>query len=81
MIKIEVMGPGCPKCKKLMKLVESVVEEMKVDAEVVKVEDLDTMVDRGVMVTPTMFIDGEAVSVGRVPGPEEIKRMISNAVK
>ncbi|MCK7582427.1 MAG: thioredoxin family protein [Chromatiales bacterium] len=45
-----------------MKLVEDVVAEMKVDAEVM-VEDLDTMVDRGVMIAPcTMFIDGEAVS-------------------
>lgn len=81
MIKIEIMGPGCVKCKKLLKLVESVVGEMKVEAEVIKVEDLDTMVERGVMITPTMFIDGEAVSAGRVPGPDEIKQMISNAVK
>jgi len=81
MIKIEIMGPGCVKCKKLFKLVEGVVKELKLDAEVIKVEDLDTMIDRGVMVTPTMFIDGEAVSAGRVPGPDEIKQMISNAVK
>jgi len=81
MMKIEIMGSGCAKCKKLKSLVDKVVEEMKVEAEVVKVEDLDTMIERGVMVTPAMFINGEAVSAGRVPGPDEIKRMIAAAVQ
>lgn len=80
-MKIEIMGTGCAKCKKLYQLATETVKEMGIQAEVVKVEDLQAMMDRGVMITPALFIDGEAVSAGRIPGKEELKRMMTEAGK
>lgn len=79
-MKIEVLGPGCMKCKTLEKNVDKAVKELGIEAEVVKVEDIQEIMDRGVMMTPALFIDGEAKAVGRLPGVEEIKGMISSKV-
>ncbi len=78
-MKIEIMGTGCVKCKKLYKLVGDTIKEMGVDAEVLKVEDIQAMMDRGVMITPALFINGEAVSAGRVPSKDELKGLIKEA--
>ncbi|QLH74594.1 MAG: TM0996/MTH895 family glutaredoxin-like protein [Methanomassiliicoccales archaeon] len=75
-MKIEIYGTGCAKCRKLYQMVTETVKEMGVQAEVVKIEDLQAMMDKGVMITPALFINGEAVSAGRVPKKEEIVRMI-----
>ena len=77
MIKIEVLGPGCAKCRRLEKNVEKAVKEMDNQVEVVKVTDIQEIMNRGVMMTPALFIDGEAKAVGRVPNVNEIKRMLA----
>ena len=76
MVKIEVLGTGCAKCKRLEKNVQRAVKETGVDAEIQKVEDLDEIINKGVMMTPALIIDGEAKVVGKVPSVEEIKRML-----
>jgi len=65
-MKIEVFGPGCGKCKASYETACRVVAERGIEAEVVKIEDLDAIVARGVMRTPAVFVDGEKVVVGRV---------------
>ena len=77
MTKIEIVGTGCAKCKRLFANAEQAVKELKITAEVVKVEDIDEIVNRGVMLTPALFIDGEVVAEGRVPDVNEIKSMLS----
>ena len=79
-MKIEIMGTGCVKCKKLYKLVVDTIKDIGVEAEVVKVEDLQAMMDRGVMITPALYINGEAVSAGRIPSKDELVGMINEAV-
>jgi small redox-active disulfide protein 2 len=76
-MKIEILGTGCAKCKKLYQLVTDMVKELGISAEVVKVEDLQAMMDRGVMITPALYINGKAVSAGRIPGKEELTRMMT----
>jgi small redox-active disulfide protein 2 len=78
MVKIEVFGTGCAKCKSLLKNVEKAVSESGVPAEIVKIDSIQQIMDRGVMMTPGLYIDGEAKAVGRVPSPEEIKKMLKN---
>ena len=73
-MKIEILGTGCPKCKKTEKVVKKVVEELGKDAEVVKVEDL--IVNRGVMMTPAFVIDGDVKIVGHIPSVDEIKKLL-----
>jgi small redox-active disulfide protein 2 len=75
-MKIEIMGTGCPKCKTTEKIVRKAVEELGIKAEIVKVEDLQKIIDRGVMMTPAVFIDDEAKIVGHVPSIDEIKKLL-----
>jgi small redox-active disulfide protein 2 len=75
-MKIEILGVGCPKCKATEKIVKKVVEELGNNAEVVKVEDLQEIVNRGVMMTPAVVIDGEVKIIGHVPHVEELKKII-----
>jgi small redox-active disulfide protein 2 len=76
MTKIEILGTGCAKCKRLFANAEQAVKDLKITAEVIKVEDLDEIVERGVMLTPALFINGELVTEGRVPCVEEIVTML-----
>jgi small redox-active disulfide protein 2 len=75
-MKIEVLGTGCPKCKATEKIVRKVVEELGKKVDIVKVEDLQEIVDRGVMMTPAVVVDGEVKIVGHVPSPDEIKKLL-----
>jgi len=76
MTKIEILGTGCAKCKRLYANVQEAVKDLKIMAEVVKVEELDEIVNRGVMLTPALFINGEVRAEGRVPCVDEIKTML-----
>ncbi len=65
-MKIEILGTGCPKCKITEKNVRKAVEELQIQVEIVKVDDLQEIINRGVMMTPAVFIDGKAEVVGRI---------------
>ena len=65
-MKIEVFGPGCAKCNQSADAARKFVSEHQLDAEVVKVTELDAIVARGVLRTPATFIDGEKIVGGRV---------------
>ena len=75
-MKIEILGTGCAKCRATEKIVKRVVEELGIQAEVVKVEDLQDIINRGVMMTPAVVVDGEVKIVGHQPTVEEIKKII-----
>lgn len=74
-MKIEILGVGCPKCKKTEKIVKKIIDELGIKAEISKVEDLQEIVERGVMMTPAVVIDGEVKIVGHVPSVDEIKKL------
>ncbi len=76
-MKIEVLGPGCPRCAALAASAEAAVIKMGVDAEVTKVTDINEITARGVMMTPALVVDGEVKASGRVLSPEEIQKMLS----
>ncbi|HON34840.1 MAG: TM0996/MTH895 family glutaredoxin-like protein [Methanothrix sp.] len=76
MVKIEIMGTSCAKCKSLLKNVQKAVEESRSDAEIIKVDSIQEIMDRGVMMTPALYIDGKSVLTGRTATVEEIKRML-----
>jgi small redox-active disulfide protein 2 len=77
MIKIEILGTGCAKCKRLFANAEQAVKDLKIMAVVVKVEDLAEIVGRGVMLPPALFINGEVLAEGRIPDINEIKKMLT----
>ncbi|MDD1658235.1 MAG: thioredoxin family protein [Methanomicrobiales archaeon] len=75
-MKIEVLGTGCMKCKRLLKNVETAVKELGIEAEIKKVDDITEIMDRGVMFTPALAIDGEMKISGRVADVEELKEIL-----
>ena len=78
---IKVLGPGCPKCKKTEELVKEAVTESGVDAQVEKVTDTMKIAGFGVFGTPSVVVDGEVKSVGKIPTKDEIKSWLKGAEK
>jgi small redox-active disulfide protein 2 len=76
MVKIEILGTGCMKCKRLMNNVEIAVKELRIQAEIVKVDDIAAIMDRGVMLTPALAINGEIKISGRVADVKELKEIL-----
>jgi len=76
-MRIEILGMGCPKCKKLYENALAAVKELNAQAEVSKVENIQKIMDYGIMTTPAIVIDGEVKAAGRIPAPDEIKHWIS----
>ena len=76
-MKIEILGTGCPKCKKLFENAQEAVKNLGTVADVVKVEDIQQIMNAGVMITPAIAVDGEVKSAGKVLSADEIKKIIS----
>ena len=76
-MKLEILGTGCPKCKKLFQNTEEAVKNLNLAAEVVKVEDIQKIMDAGVMMTPAIVVDSEVKSVGKVLSVDEIKKILA----
>lgn len=74
--KIEILGSGCPKCKKLEETARKAVSELKIKADILKVTDIGKIIEYGVMSTPALVIDGKVKSSGRIPDVEEIKKLL-----
>ena len=75
-MKIEILGTGCTKCKKLHELTEEIISELGVSAEITKVTDINKIIDYGVMMTPALVIDGGVIAAGKIPSKEEIIKWI-----
>jgi small redox-active disulfide protein 2 len=75
-MKIEILGTGCSKCKTTEKNVRKAVEELGIQAEIIKIEDIQQIIDKGVMMTQAVVVDGEVKIVGHVPSPDEIKKLL-----
>jgi len=76
MKKLQILGTGCPKCKKLAEVTEIAARELGIEFELIKVTDINEIMDFGVMMTPCLAVDGTVKVVGKVPSVEEIKKMI-----
>jgi small redox-active disulfide protein 2 len=75
--KVQVLGPGCPKCVELAKRAEAAAKALGGDFEVEKVSELSKIMAFGILSTPALVVDGEVKVVGQVPSVDEIKKMIS----
>jgi small redox-active disulfide protein 2 len=76
MKKIQILGTGCPKCKKLAEFAEQTAKELGIEYEIEKVTKINDIMKFGVMVTPALVIDGEVKTAGKVPSIEEMKNML-----
>jgi small redox-active disulfide protein 2 len=71
-MRIKVLGPGCPKCREVEKLVREAVAAAGVAAEVTKVTDFQEIMQHGVLSTPAVVVDGQVKAAGRVPTRSEV---------
>ncbi|CAG35675.1 thioredoxin family protein [Desulfotalea psychrophila] len=71
-MKIQILGPGCPKCKQLEEAAEVAAQEFGADYQIEKVSDINEIMSFGVMMTPAIAVDGEVKSVGKVLSKDEI---------
>jgi len=77
MKKIQILGTGCPKCKKLAENAEAAAKELGIEYELEKVTQINDIMKMGVMVTPALAIDGDVKVVGKVASPDDIKAMLT----
>lgn len=75
-MKIQILGTGCPKCKKLAETAEAAAKELGITYELEKVTDITKIMQFGVMLTPALAVDGKVKSVGKVPSINEIKKLL-----
>ena len=80
MLTIKVLGSGCANCKRLEQLTRKVVDQLGVEAEVIKVTDATVYSDYGVMATPGLVINGKTVSSGRIPSMAEVTTFVTTAM-
>ena len=76
MKKIEILGMGCPKCNQLEERAKEAVKELGIEADVIKVKDIKTISNYGVLITPALVVDGVVKVAGKIPKVEEIKQWI-----
>ena len=69
---IEVFGTGCAKCGKLEAMAKAAVDKLGVPYEITHISDISAIVQRGVMTTPALAIDGRIVVTGRLPSEAEL---------
>lgn len=74
---IKILGTGCAKCKKTEEIVRQVVNEMGVEAEIVKVEDIMQIMAYNVLSTPAVVVDEVVRIKGRVPLADEVKSLLN----
>jgi small redox-active disulfide protein 2 len=75
--KIEILGTGCAKCRSLERSAREAVEHLGIDAEITKVDKMDDIVARGVLMTPAIAIDGEVKSSGRVLSSADVEKLLA----
>ncbi len=77
MKRIQILGTGCPKCKKLAENAEAAAEALGVEYTLEKVTDINEIMKFGVMMTPALAVDGVVKVVGKVPAPEAIQALLA----
>jgi small redox-active disulfide protein 2 len=77
MKKLQILGTGCPKCKKLAENTEAAAQALGLEYTVEKVTGVNEIMKFGVMMTPALAVDGQVKVVGKVPAPEEIQKLLA----
>lgn len=75
-MKIQILGPGCSKCKQLEANAAAAAKELGLEFEIEKISDFNVILSLGVMMTPSLVVDGKVKSVGKVPSVGDVKSML-----
>ena len=77
-MKIQVLGSGCPTCKKLYELTQQAIKEINLNEEVEYITDISKIIEMGVMQSPVLAVDGKPILTG-FDDVEKIKNLIQKA--
>lgn len=80
MLTIKVLGPGCANCRKLEEIAREAAASLKVEAEIVKVTDMQAILAYDILKTPGLVINEKLVSSGRIPAPSTVADWIREAM-
>jgi len=81
MLTIKVLGSGCANCKRLEQIARKVVEELSIEADVIKVTEYPDIMTYNVLSTPGLVINEKLVSSGRIPTPAEVTTWVADALQ
>lgn len=76
-MKIQILGTGCAKCKKMTEVAEKAAKDLGIEYELEKVTEIVDIMQFGVMSTPGLVLDGKVVVAGKVPTEEKMKELLS----
>lgn len=76
-MKIQILGTGCPKCKKLAENAEAAAKALQLDCQIEKVTDINQITAFGVMMTPALAVDGTVKLVGKASSVDELKAVLA----
>jgi small redox-active disulfide protein 2 len=76
---IKILGSGCSNCQKLEAHAKKAVDELGIDAEIIKVTEYPDIMAFGIMTTPALVIDEQVLFAGHVPSFEAVKGLIARA--
>jgi len=75
---IKVLGSGCANCRRLEAQTRRALQALGQQAEVVKVEDIESIMEYGILRTPGLVVNEQVVSSGRVPSASEITSLLAD---
>jgi len=81
MLTIKVLGSGCANCKRVEQIVHKVIDDMSLDAEVIKVTEYPEMMKYNILSTPGLVINEKLVSAGRIPAESQVTTWIAEALE
>ncbi len=81
MLTIKVLGSGCANCKRVEQIAHKVVDELGIEAKIVKVTEYPEIMKYNVMSTPGLVVNEKLVSYGRIPTPAEVTTWMTNALE
>ncbi len=80
MLIVKVLGSGCPNCKKLEAIARKAIDNLGVEAEVIKVTDYNDIMKYPIVSTPGLVVNEKLVSAGRIPSEAEIATFLKEAL-
>ena len=81
MMLIKILGTWCPKCKLLYKTVEDAAKKLKLECEIIKIDDVQEIAEYNIMTLPALIIDDMLVLAWWSPEPKEMLDILQDIHK
>ncbi len=81
MLTLKILGSGCANCKRLEQMAHKAVDDLGLQAEIIKVTEYPEIMKYNIMSTPGLVINEKVVSSGRIPAAAEINTWLANALE